>query len=101
MKKRFLILATLGTVGAVSSIPTTASAQRYGVYIGSGNRDYYDDDGRRDAWVAHERHERWEQEQARRRYWEHERWEREHARRNWDGDRWEHRRYEDRDDRDD
>lgn len=69
MKKRVLLLAALGAAAAVSSIPSIASAQSYGVYIGSGNGGYYDDDGQREAWVAHERHEqheRWEREQARR-----------------------------------
>jgi hypothetical protein len=95
MYRKLLIPAALGAVLAAAFAPTIASAQSFGVYVGSGNPGYYDDDERREAWVAHERHEqleRWEQEQARRQYWQHQRWERDHeARRDWDRDRWEHR----------
>jgi hypothetical protein len=95
MYRKLLIPTALGAVVAAAFIPTIAPAQSFGIYTGSGNHGYYDDD-RRAAWIAHERHEqreRWAQEQARRQYWQHERWEHENeARRDWDHDRWEHRR---------
>lgn len=77
MTRIFLVPAALGAIAAAALAPATASAQSFGVYVGS---DYprYDRDERREAWIAHERWEqraRWEQEQDRRRYWARERWE--------------------------
>ncbi|WP_157217683.1 hypothetical protein [Flavisphingomonas formosensis] len=99
MLKTFAIPAALGLAAAAALLPTTASAQSYGVYVGSGypgygygGRGYYAPgydpygyyDDRRAAWIAHERWEqrrRWESDRARR-HWEHERWEH----RYWHGD---------------
>ncbi len=95
MFRSILFPAALGAVVATAFVPSIASAQSFGIYVGSGTPRYYDDDERREAWIAHERHEqreRWEQEQARRQYWQRERWERENeARRNWGGYQWQHR----------
>lgn len=93
MKIRIPLIAVLAG-SAFATIPSVASAQSWGVYVGSDSpyddrgyynqgynydRSYYQDrDGgyyRHDDW--RDRRERWERERARR-YWMQRRWEREH-----------------------
>lgn len=93
LNKLSLLVAAAG--GALALIPTSASAQSWGVYYSYGRpyyghgydrryydnydrpyyRSYNDDYYHREYW--RERRERWERERARR-YWTQERWEHQH-----------------------
>lgn len=93
------VIAIGAAVLAGVSLAPAASAQSWGIYVGSGYPTYRQYDpyyaDRRAEWLARqrwERRERWEQ---------HERWEHEQARRYWERERWEHRRDWRRDDDDD
>jgi hypothetical protein len=88
MLRKVIQSSAIGAVVLAAFAPTLASAQSYGVWVSSGDPAYgyrhgpvyYDrgyDEYRREAWLAHEREEqreRWERDEARRRYWQHE-WE--------------------------
>lgn len=114
MLRKFLVPLAAGGVVIAGFMPAAASAQSFGIYVGTGNPGYYDPhyaypryydpDARRDAWIAHERweqRERWEREQrARRAYWRHERWEENQMRRAWHQRQWQDRREWDDDDDD-
>ncbi|MDB5714956.1 MAG: hypothetical protein JWO15_2353 [Sphingomonadales bacterium] len=103
MARKMIMIAAVAATLVTAVAPVTAMAQdRYrGDAQGYSWQDEYGDryrsryDGysdRRAAWIAHDRHERREHEQARRRYWQHERWERQNeGRRDWNQDRWEPR----------
>lgn len=106
MLNKLIAPAVLGAVAVATFSPVAASAQSFGVYVGTGGPGYYDSgygdrgyyydrDARREAWIAHERweqRERWERDQARRAYWEHRRLEDQQRRHYWNHERWEHRR---------
>jgi hypothetical protein len=101
MARKLMLLVALASsaTGVIAASP--ASAQSFGVYVGSGypapgyyEPRYYDpyayDYQRRAAWAEHERwqaRQRWEREEARRRYWEQRRHEhRWHGHHDDDGD---------------
>ncbi|HEX7855129.1 MAG TPA: hypothetical protein VF503_15685 [Sphingobium sp.] len=100
MLRKIIQSGAVGAVVLTASAPTIASAQNYGVWFSSGGPTYdyprgpvyYDrgyDEDRREAWLAHEREEqreRWERDEARRRYWQHEQWEHHHERHGDDDD---------------
>lgn len=111
MARKMIMIAAVAATLVTAVAPVTAMAQDryrdgdagYSRQYGQGDwdRGSYDRDGGRSfGWIAHERHERWEREQARRRYWQHERWERQNeGRHGWNHDQWDHRdRYHDDDD---
>ena len=113
MLDKLIAPAVLGAVAVAAFSPVAASAQSFGVYVGTGGPGYYDSgygdrgyyydrDARRDAWIAREQRERWErQQEARRNYWAREQWQYNRERGGWRGERWDHdRRWRrDRDDR--
>src|SRR5262249_23192767 len=89
MLRKMILPAALATAAIAALTPSSASAQTYfGFSLGSGYPAYAPDyyyapgyyDDPRAAWYARDRwrHERWEREEARRRYWheygEHHRW---------------------------
>jgi hypothetical protein len=112
MARKMIMIAAVAATLVTAVAPVTAMAQdRYGDgYGGYSRQDGYGDrdrsgyDGygdRRASWHAHERHERWEREQARRRHWQHERWAGQNdGRYGWDHDRpdYHDRHYENNDD---
>ena len=103
MLRKMVVPTMLAVTALAATVPAAASAQSFGFYVGSGYPAYYDEDARRDAWIGHERwqaRQRWEREEARRRYWAHERWEQERAERAWNHERWERRHDWDEDDDD-
>jgi hypothetical protein len=110
MARKIIMIAAVAATLVTALAPVTAMAQDrygegYGGYsrhddFGNGDRSRYDGyRGRHLGWLAHEQHERWEQEQARRRYWQHERWESQHeSRGGWVYDRRDYReRYDEND----
>jgi hypothetical protein len=112
MARKKIIIAAVAATLVTAVAPVTANAQDrdgYGYGYGGHSRqdEYADRDsgrydgyrGRHLGWHAHERHERWEQEQARRRNWQHGRWQRQHeSRDNWNHDRRDYReRYDEND----
>jgi hypothetical protein len=99
MARKMIMIAAAAATLVTVVMPATAMAQdryRYSdpsFFRQDEYRSRYDGYGdRRAAWIAHERHERWEQEQALRRYWQHERWERQNeGRSDWNRGGWDHR----------
>lgn len=99
------VIAIGAAILAGVSLAPAASAQSWGIYVGSGYPTYRQYDpyyaDRRAEWLARQRWEQRERWERRERWEQHERWEHEQARRYWERERWEHRRDWRRDDDDD
>ena len=96
MVRKIINAAVLASMGIAAFAAVPAAAQDYygrgGYYQAYGDGRYYDDEDRREAWLARQRysqHQRWERQQ---------RWEQDRARREyWQRERYEHRRWSDYD----